>query len=296
MDRHELPVCDYEGSSYQTDFWDRGGRSYEDQVEAIAISRLLPESGDRLLEVGAGAGRNTERYQGFDQIVLLDYSRSQLEQAQERLGSSDRYIYVAADVYRLPFNEAAFDAATMIRTLHHLADPALALGNIRKTLADGATFLLEFANKRNLKAILRWVARRQTWNPFDHETIEFAELNYDFHPAMVESWLNQTDYLIDKTLTVSHFRVQFLKRVVPLRLLVWADSVLQWTGDWWQITPSVFLQTHTPGKKQSVGRTAMWRCLNCSSLDLEIRKESLSCNSCAKEWPVRNGIFDFKST
>ena len=91
------PICDYEGSDYQKSFWDKGERDYEDRVEAVALQRLLPPSGNLLLEIGAGAGRNTSRYQGFKRVVLLDYSRTQLEQAQERLGKSDRYIYVAAD-------------------------------------------------------------------------------------------------------------------------------------------------------------------------------------------------------
>ncbi len=55
------PVCDYEGSDYQSSFWEQGDRRYEDQVEAIALRRLLPPGGKLLLEVGAGAGRNTPR-------------------------------------------------------------------------------------------------------------------------------------------------------------------------------------------------------------------------------------------
>ena len=154
MNNRDVPVCDYEGSTYQRDFWDAGDREYEDQVEAVAIKRLMPKRGSRLLEVGAGAGRNTMRYTGFDQIVLLDYSRTQLELAQARLGVSERYIYVAADVYRLPFDSAVFDAATMIRTLHHLAEPRDALRNIRYSLEQGATFVLEYEKKQNFKAIL----------------------------------------------------------------------------------------------------------------------------------------------
>src|SRR5512146_765480 len=160
------PVCDYEGSDYQTSFWDKGGREYEDRTEAIALKRLLPtpalahgarESGRLLLELGAGAGRNTPRYLGFERIVLLDYSRTQLEQAQTRLGQLDKYIYVAADAYRLPFVDGLFDAATMIRTLHHMADAPKALGQVRNVLEAGGVFILEFANKLNLKALVRYL-------------------------------------------------------------------------------------------------------------------------------------------
>ena len=182
------PVCDYDGSDYQSSFWDRGGRQYEDRVEAIALERLLPKSGQLLLELGAGAGRNTARYPGFTRIVLVDYSRTQLQQAQVRLGDLNRYIYVAADIYRLPFIGGLFDAATMIRTLHHMADAPRALSQVRDTLGPNATFILEFPNKLNSKAILRYWLGRQAWSPFTLEPVEFAELNFDFHPDAVRNW------------------------------------------------------------------------------------------------------------
>src|SRR4030067_1145441 len=112
------PVCDYEGSDYQTSFWEKTDRAYEDQVEAIALRRLVPSRGKCLLEVGAGAGRNTPRYHGFERIVLLDYSRTQLQQALERLGQNDRYLFVAAGAFRLPFVPGLFGAANTIRVLH----------------------------------------------------------------------------------------------------------------------------------------------------------------------------------
>ena len=103
------PVCDYENSDYQTSFWERGGRAYEDAAEAVALGRLLPPKGGKLLlELGAGAGRNTPRYKNYERIVLLDYSRTQLGQACQRLGESPRYTYVAADIYHLPFAPGLF--------------------------------------------------------------------------------------------------------------------------------------------------------------------------------------------
>jgi ubiquinone/menaquinone biosynthesis C-methylase UbiE len=159
------PVCNYEGSDYQSSFWEQGGRAYEDAAEDVALRRLLPVSGEHLLELGAGAGRNTPRYTGYQRITLVDYSHTQLEQARQRLGDNPRYTYVAADIYRLPFVEGSFDGATMIRTLHHMADARRALEQIRFALQPGATFILEFANKQNIKSILRWLLRRQAWNP-----------------------------------------------------------------------------------------------------------------------------------
>ncbi len=293
------PICDYEGSDYQASFWDHGGREYEDQVEAIALRRLLPRGGGQLLELGAGAGRNTRRYQGFQRIVLLDFSRTQLEQAQTRLGRSERYVYVAADAYRLPFADGIFDAATMIRMIHHMADAPKALEKVRDALKPGGTFILEFANKRNLKAILRYGLRLQHWSPFDPEPVEFARLNFDFHPSRIRSWLEALGFRVERILTVSHFRVRGLKKVVPLGLLVFLDSLLQPTGALWQYTPSVFLRAcggHSVARDPSAyaDPVSMFKCPNCSNAPLESAAGLLGCSKCGDEWACADGIFDFR--
>lgn len=292
------PVCDYEGSDYQTSFWDKGGRDYEDRTEAIALKRLLPKSGRLLLELGAGAGRNTPRYLGFERVVLLDYSRTQLEQAQQRLGNSDKYIYVAADAYRLPFVDGLFDAATMIRTLHHMADAPKALGQVRNVMQSGGTFILEFANKLNLKAILRYLLGRQKWSPFTLEPVEFAKLNFDFHPRAVRNWLKELGFSIEKTLALSHFRVGFLKRIVPTNILVFFDSLLQWTGTLWQFTPSVFVKARLA--QDAILRHAQdpilsyFKCPDCGHSPLVETKKYLECSSCKSKWEVKDGIYDFR--
>jgi ubiquinone/menaquinone biosynthesis C-methylase UbiE len=295
------PVCDYEGSDYQASFWDKGGRQYEDRTEAIALRRLLPESGRLLLELGAGAGRNTPRYRGFDRIVLLDYSRTQLEQAQQRLGKSDKYVYVAADVYRLPFIAGLFDAATMIRVLHHMADAPKALGQVKEVLGSGGVFILEFANKLNLKAILRYLLGRQRWSPFTREPVEFVKLNFDFHPKAIRNWLESLGFKIEKTLTLSHFRVGLLKRIVPTGILVYLDSLAQWTGDWWQLSPSVFVKAvrrdapgFLPHAQDNIWREAYFKCPDCGHSPLIDKTDFLACSSCGKKWGVKDGIYDFR--
>ena len=293
------PVCDYEGSDYQTSFWERGGRQYEDGAEAVALSRLLPKSGHLLLELGAGAGRNTPRYAGFERIVLLDYSHTQLEQAQQRLGESDKYIYVAADAYRLPLVDGLFDAATMIRVLHHMSDAPRALQQVSQVLHANGTFILEFASKLNLKAILRYWLGRQKWSPFTLEPVEFAALNFDFHPRAVRLWLRASGFTPMQTLTVSHFRAAFLKRWVPVRLLVWLDSLFQWTGALFQLTPSVFIKSvaarRTPAPVQVPATpSAFFKCPECGSAPLHDRKDYLECPNCMRKWAFKDGIYDFR--
>lgn len=293
------PICDYEGSDYQASFWDKGGRQYEDQTEAIALRRLLPKSGRLLLELGAGAGRNTPRYRGFDRIVLLDYSRTQLEQAQQRLGKSDKYVYVAADVYHLPFVTGLFDTATMIRVLHHMADAPKALGQVKDVLAGNGVFILEYANKLNLKAILRYLLGRQRWSPFSLEPVEFVKLNFDFHPKAIRNWMENLGFHLEKTLTLSHFRVGFLKRVVPTSILVFLDSLFQWTGAWWQLSPSVFVKAvrrdvHSGPLPSPDNILAYFKCPDCGHSPLIDKTDYLECSSCGRKWAVKDGIYDFR--
>ncbi len=292
------PICDYEGSTYRIDFWGGGSREYEDRVERIALRRLLPPGGSRILEVGAGFGRLTGELAAFDQVVLVDYSRSMLREARERLGDDRRYLYVAADVYKLPFAPGAFDAATMIRVIHHLADPVAALKEIRRTMVPGATFVLEFASKRHIKAILRYWLGRQDWNPFSREPVEFAPLNFDFHPDYIKEALVKVGFKPIRRLTVSHFRHPLLKRLIPLRLLVWADSLAQLTGDWWQLTPSVFIASRAVNGDRPpdvIPEDVLFRCPECGG-QLEREAEGLACVGCGRRWIIRDGIHDFKES
>jgi len=293
MSKQTPPVCSYEGSDYQQRFWDEGGRAYEDAAEAVALKRLLPSTGEILLELGAGAGRNTPRYAQYQRVVLLDYSRSQLEQAQVRLGESERYLYIAADVYRLPFVRGVFDGATMIRTLHHMAEPEQALAQVRQVMVPGGIFILEFANKRNLKSILRYLVGKQGWNPYSQDPVEFAELNFDFHPKAIQRYLRETGFRIMRQLTVSHFRMGFLKRHVPTRLLAGLDAILQWTGGFIQISPSVFTKCQADGSGQKAQPDTFFQCPACGT-PLDGMGNDLRCQNCGEIWEYRDGIYDFR--
>jgi ubiquinone/menaquinone biosynthesis C-methylase UbiE len=288
------PICNYEGSDYQDTFWEEGGRAYEDGAEAVALARLLPASGNLMLELGAGAGRNTPRYHGYQRIVVLDYSNTQLQRAQQSLRTTDRYIYVAADIYHLPFVDDLFDGATMIRTLHHMVEPRQALDQVRRVLKKDSCFILEFANKRNIKSILRYLLGRQYWNPFSPEPIEFAPLNFDFHPGTVRAWLKQTDFIIERQLTVSHLRMKLFKRILPLKFMIWFDSIAQLTGDWWQLSPSVFVRSRAGTHRIGIPQPNGFFCCPACNASLTDTPPLLTCPSCGKTYPVENGIYDFR--
>lgn len=288
-------IIDYEGSSYRTDFWEGKGRDYEDRAERIAIRRLLPRGGRRLLEVGAGFGRLTEEYAAYDQVVLHDYSFSQLQYAREQKGD-ERHLYVASDAYRLPFKPGIFDGATMIRVLHHMANVDAVLAQIHRTLVHGGTFILEFANKRNVKSAVRFALKQQTWNPHDLDPVEFVELNFDFHPDYIANALKQAGFKTERSLPVSFFRLGLLKRTLPASLLAGVDGLTQLTG--WLYAPSIFtrntvINSGAPNNLHLNGDD-LFICPECGG-DLRREGSALVCLRDGLRWAIRDGIYDFKS-
>jgi SAM-dependent methyltransferase len=290
------PVCDYEGSDYRTRFWETQERDYEDRVERIALRRLMPASGQNLIDIGAGYGRMADEFPGYRRVVLFDYSRSLLREAQGRLRSDPRFIYVAGNWYQMPFVAGLFDTLIQVRTIHHAADVPALFAELARLVAPGGRFVLEFASKRHLKAILRYWLGRQSWSPFAPDPVEFVELNFDFHPRWMRAQLAQAGFQPRRALTVSHFRLPLFKRLAPTGLLVALDSLAQWTGALWQLTPSVFLASAAPPAARAAPPGAFFACPVCRTPLDEPLNDCLACPNpdCLRRWSVSDGLYDFK--
>ena len=296
MTENKTPeFCVNDGSDYQKAFWDDANRAYEDGSEALAFQKLLPESGKRLMEIGAGAGRNTPRYDGYEKIYLFDYALTQMQQAKQRLGESERLVFAAADVYHLPYNDNVFDGATMIRVLHHLSETAPAMAEIQRVLAKEATFILEYANKRNIKAILRWLARKQDWNPFTKEQVEFVKLNYDNHPHTVKALLESHGFRIERALSVSNLRIAALKNNPKnLAWMLQAENVMQELFAGVKLSPSVFLKCVKTDGAAFDPNAPIFRCPACGSVRMTETKEAVTCPDCGRVYPIIDGIYNFR--
>jgi ubiquinone/menaquinone biosynthesis C-methylase UbiE/uncharacterized protein YbaR (Trm112 family) len=295
-------ICDYEGSRYRTDFWEGQNRDYEDRIERIAMQKLLPPQGKRLIEIGAGFGRLADLYQGYQQVVLNDYARTQLEEAQNYLGHDDRFIYVVADIYKMPFVDNLFDTLTMVRVMHHVADVPAALTELHRLLVPKGTAIIEYASKFHLKSLARWLLRQQEWNPFDHAPYEFVELNFNFHPTWMRRQFESAGFQIKNIRSLSHYRINLLKRLLPTNLLVTLDSWAQPTGNWFQLTPSLFVQAQAQ-KSPTPALIDFFCCPICRSPELVrikphpnlVSEEILVCQNCQRHWSFKDGIYDFKT-
>ena len=118
--------------------------------EALAGRLIRPGAFDvrgckRLLDAGCGNGRYSRfLLKEADPDALLtgfDYSQQMLRRARERL-HSDRVTHVAADLTRLPYADAAFDAVVCGWVLEHLPDPRPGLRELARVLRPGGKLLL----------------------------------------------------------------------------------------------------------------------------------------------------------
>jgi SAM-dependent methyltransferase len=262
----------------------------------------MPANGGRLAEIGAGFGRLAALYAGYEQVILFDYSRTLLADAARELGRDRRFVFVAGNIYHLPLASGILDTLVMVRVMHHLADVSAALAQLRRLQHRHSVAVLEYANKRNIKAILRWGLRRQNWSPFDPQPVEFVKLNFDFHPRWMDTQMRHAGFQVRRQLAVSHFRLAQLKQRLPAGRLARIDSALFTLGGTYPLSPSVFLEAATPGaaSRPAIGCDEdevhrLLRCPTCGSEQLErIEDDRVRCPQCGAAWRRYLGVWDLK--
>ena len=99
----------------------------------------------RILDAGCGNGRYTRFLlkEADDDAFLtaFDYSQRMLRRACKRV-RSERVSFVGADLTRLPYADATFDAVVCGWVLEHLPDPRLGLQQLARVVHPGGTLLL----------------------------------------------------------------------------------------------------------------------------------------------------------
>ena len=169
------------------------------------------------------------------------------------------------------------------------------LRQIQQVLVGDGKFILEFANKRHLKSMLRHLFGLNEWNPYTLDPVEFVELNFDFHPDYMRQQLTDRGFVIRRTVPVSWLRLGLLKRTLPTGLLASIDALLQRSG--WPISPSIFLDLDlrggdAPAVPQSDDPLDILRCPE-SGTRLQQEVDQLVSESGIR-WGIRDGVYDFR--
>lgn len=98
-----------------------------------------------ILDAGCGNGRYSRfllRHADADAVLTgFDLSRKMLERARSRL-HSDRVTLAVADLTKLPYPDAVFDAVVCGWVLEHLPDPTPGLRELARVMKPGGKLLL----------------------------------------------------------------------------------------------------------------------------------------------------------
>jgi SAM-dependent methyltransferase len=121
-------------------------RTFDRMIRDLIVAMGL-QAGDRVLDVGCGAGDAAFVIAEFvgeaGRVVGLDSSATMITAARERVPPGEtRVEFVEHDVYAMPFPDDAFDAARCSRVLVHLADPVRAIREIARVTRPGGRIMV----------------------------------------------------------------------------------------------------------------------------------------------------------
>jgi len=124
------------------------------------IAMLDPQSGDRILDVGAGKGDKAARIlQTFPgtEVFAVDPNERRISEAK-RDHPDVRSTVAGAE--KLPFDDASFDKAYSTMALHHFSDLDKALAEVSRVVRTGGSYvILEVEPGSPLGRLFRFLGR-----------------------------------------------------------------------------------------------------------------------------------------
>ncbi|GAB4161072.1 MAG: hypothetical protein Fur003_4510 [Candidatus Dojkabacteria bacterium] len=304
-----LDVSSYDKFDYDyKEYWNE--RGYENAAEANALANLLKKSrGARFLDVGGSFGRNLPLYAGkYDEVVIIDYSlNTLLKYEKEILNRFPNARLVAGNIYKMPFAKGSFDGALMVRVLHHIENPALYYKELSQIMAQNGLYIQEFANKMHIKAVLKWLLKRDfsKFNqlPYQQPTTdekqgsEDAGIFYNFHPKHIKQLLKENDFKITAKRNCSYLRVPFLKRLLGNGLLITFEKLFQATLSWTDITPSIIYKTRKLSGSKANSTKAFKEILVCPTCKkgLNVDQDEAICPECNTKYKKYSTVWDLRA-
>jgi ubiquinone/menaquinone biosynthesis C-methylase UbiE len=138
-------------------------------------------------DLGCGTGQLTEAVAPFvGHVIAVDASGPMLQAARRRLSGLENVELRRGDLESLPIDDGKLDAAMMMLVLHHVAEPARALADVRRVLKPGGRLLIV------------------DMQPHDRE---------NYRQQMGHAWLGFSDEFLRRILHEAGFEAE---RVVPL--------------------------------------------------------------------------------
>lgn len=315
----ELKKSDYENYDYR-EFWEENKRAYEDASERLALSKIFKNENKKgvIADIGCGFGRLFNEYEDYDLIIMVDYSLRNLKNAKSLIWDYLKHDqqkfkkvkFVAADATNLPFKDNLIDAAISVRLVHHLNNPNKLISEIRRILKNNSLFIFEFANKRNLKNIIKFFFGKLKLSPFNPTPFMIGETIQDNHPKVIINYLKENNFKISKIISVSNLRIGFLKRKLSLKNLLKLENFFQTLFSFTKLSPSIFIKSflkkddkENPNQFYESSPNNLSKnfidflvCPKCKSINEKIvlSENEIICNSCNLKFKVYDDIYDLR--
>lgn len=200
--------------------------AYERAAEAMALRRLLAgHHFDRAITFGDGYGRLDD--------LLSEYAN------HLRVISNKP----AAMATTLPVEDQSVGLAVIIQMMHRIQDPAPLFMELARVLEDEGLAVIEVANYSHARNRLKHFLHHKK---LPAETVTFkdkrdARITYINHnPDTVRRQLAHAGLKVDRILSVSNLRSPALAKIMPKRIMLAIEGVLQPTLANSYFGPSVY--------------------------------------------------------
>jgi SAM-dependent methyltransferase/ribosomal protein L37AE/L43A len=253
----------------------------------------------------------------FEKCIIADYSIKALQQAQmnARTNKFTNISLIAANIYHLPFRENTIINSMMIRVIHHLENTDEAVAEIARIMKPSGTFILEYPNKKHIKARVRallngTVNELNSLEPYsvptqkpEGATTKDRSIMLNYNPRMIENLLRAHKMSIYRQKSMSFFRIPVLKRFLPAGFMVAGESFLQQIAGKTTFTPSIVVASRKTGSKgkssttkpvdSPTDLTSILVCPACNGSFVE-DEHVWTCTNCKLTFKESDGIYDFR--
>jgi len=121
----------------------------------VDYDRLGVRTGDRLLDLGCGAGRHAfEAARRGARVVAVDADAVELKDVAGALAGEEHAWAVNGDGCRLPFADASFERVIAAEVLEHVPDDERAMAELARVLRPGGTMAV---------TVPAWFPERVCW-------------------------------------------------------------------------------------------------------------------------------------
>ena len=219
----------YDDYDYDT-FWE--GRDYENFSDKIAIKKLLkkiPKPHKIIIDIGGGNGRIIPLYKEWNNIFFLDPSITQLSIAKNNTHNYNKIYFAKGSAESIPLDANVCDTAICIRVFHYIKDPKLAIKEINRVIIPNGYFILEIPNKIHFKARIKSLfSFKKASNELTSRSTQKNDIPFVNHnPKKIKDLLTAEKFEIIEILSVSNFRSVFLKKLIPLSVMLFFEKNTQ---------------------------------------------------------------------